>query len=301
VRAKRKPEVTSHTPGSVRKCEGVNPHTPKWIPKLGVGVPKGLPKGLSNLQSAIAGVKTPRLEEFFISLERSWSVNVQNDLACAIWTSAAQVMGKRKAWSQLPVWEKKTPGPEKVGNRPDLLGCRQRATYRWKVLDEIYNFAWDRIYIGGLLAKLWGSKVAGVPVGGISGLPRGSPGTKSHLDVASVESHIVYYKGEGGGFPQVRVVVSLVCPCCPWLVLAPKVLQLCTNHFVWVLCRSMWVSEACQLFLVPSRSSNTPLYPSKCCELGNVPQLLLLPLFFTWAHICVLWGVGSASKSILHD
>jgi len=25
----------------------------------------------------------------------------------------------------------------------------------------------------------------------------------------------------------------------------------------------MWVSEACQLFLVPSRNSNTPLYPFK--------------------------------------
>jgi hypothetical protein len=32
---------------------------------LGVGVPKGLP----NLQNAIAGVKTPCLEKFFISLE----------------------------------------------------------------------------------------------------------------------------------------------------------------------------------------------------------------------------------------
>jgi hypothetical protein len=32
---------------------------------LGIGVPKGLP----NLLSAIAGVKTPCLEEFFISLE----------------------------------------------------------------------------------------------------------------------------------------------------------------------------------------------------------------------------------------
>jgi hypothetical protein len=30
---------------------------------------------------------------------------------------------------------------------------------------------------------------------------------------------------------------------------------------------------------------NRPLYPSKCCELGNVPQLLPLPLSFTWAHI----------------
>ncbi len=62
------------------------------------------------------------------------------------------------------------------------------------------------------------------------------PGKNSHLDVASVESCRVYYKGEGGGFPQVRAVVSLMCPCCPWLVLAPRVLQLCTNHFVWVVC-----------------------------------------------------------------
>jgi hypothetical protein len=74
---------------------------------------------------------------------------------------------------------------------------------------------------------------------GISGLPNGSPGTKSHLDVAPVERRRIYCKGEGGGFPQVQVVVSLVCPNCSWLVLAPKVLQLCTNHFVLVWCRSV--------------------------------------------------------------
>jgi len=32
------PGVTSHTPGSVGKCEGVNPHTPKATPILGDGV-----------------------------------------------------------------------------------------------------------------------------------------------------------------------------------------------------------------------------------------------------------------------
>jgi hypothetical protein len=121
-----------------------------------------------------------------------------------------------------------------------------------------------------------------------------------HLDVGPVERCIVYYKGEGGGFPQVQAVVSLVCLCCPWLVLAPKVLQLCTNHFVWVVCKPMWVSEACQLFLVPSRSSNMPLYPSKCCELGSVPRLLLLPLSFTWTHIWILQGVGNASNTIIY-
>jgi hypothetical protein len=62
---------------------------------------------------------------------------------------------------------------------------------------------------------------------------------KNHLDVSRVERCIVYYKGEGGGFPQVRAVVSLVCPCCPWLILAPKMFQLCANHLVWVLCRPM--------------------------------------------------------------
>jgi hypothetical protein len=45
---------------------------------------------------------------------------------------------------------------------------------------------------------------------GILGLPLGSPGTKCHLDVGPVASHKVYYKGEGDGFPQVHVMVSLV-------------------------------------------------------------------------------------------
>jgi len=72
---------------------------------------------------------------------------------------------------------------------------------------------------------------------GSRGVTSHTPGKNSHLDVASMESCTVYYKGEGGGFPQVWAMVSLVCPCCPWLVLAPRVLQLCTNHFVWVVCR----------------------------------------------------------------
>jgi len=37
-------------------------------------------------------------------------------------------------------------------------------------------------------------------------------GTKCHLDVGLVERHIVYYKGEGGGFPLVLAMVSFVNP-----------------------------------------------------------------------------------------
>jgi len=49
-----------------------------------------------------------------------------------------------------------------------------------------------------------------VPTLGISGFPFGSFETKCHLDVGLVERHIVYYKGEGGGFPQVWAVVNLM-------------------------------------------------------------------------------------------
>jgi hypothetical protein len=151
----------------------------------------------------------------------------------------------------------------KVGNRPDFLVCRSCATCRWKALNKGYNFSLDLISIRGLHAKLWGPKVAEIPTLVISRLPLGSPETKNHLDVGPVGSHKIYYKGEGGGFPQVQAMVSLVSLNCPWFILAPKVFQLCTNHFVLVLCRPMWVSEACQFFLVPSQSSSMPFDPSK--------------------------------------
>jgi len=87
--------------------------------------------------------------------------------------------------------------------------------YWWRAFDEGYNFSLDLISIGGLDTKLLGPKVARVPTLAISGLPFGSPKTKCHLDVGFMERHIVYYKGEGGGFPQVRAVVSLVSPSLP--------------------------------------------------------------------------------------
>jgi hypothetical protein len=81
-----------------------------------------------------------------------------------IWnTSYGQKKG-RESNCQFDFW------PKKVRNRPNLLSCRQRATYCWKALDENYNFALDYTSIRGLLTKLWGSKVAKVPTDTISGL-----------------------------------------------------------------------------------------------------------------------------------
>ncbi len=69
----------------------------------------------------------------------------------------------------------------------------------------------------------------GVLTLGILGLPLGSPGTKSHLGVGPVARHKVYYKGEGGGFLQVWVVVSFMSLCLPVACPCTKVLQLRIN------------------------------------------------------------------------
>jgi hypothetical protein len=86
-------------------------------------------------------------------------------------------------------------------------------TYHWKALDKNYNFVVDHISIGGLLAKWWGSKVAGVPTWVISNLPLGSLGTKSHLDVGFMANHRVYYKGKVVASPKSK----------PWWVLCVRV------------------------------------------------------------------------------
>jgi len=103
--------------------------------------------------------------------------------------------------------------------------CKWRTTYHWKVLNKSYDFALDFISIGGLQTKLWAPKFAKVPILGILELSLGSPGIKCHLDVGPMASHRVYYKGEGGGFPQVQAMVSLMSPnllvACPSTKSAP--------------------------------------------------------------------------------
>ncbi len=145
---------------------------------------------------------------------------------------------------KLGVWLLNTKSRESPQFPCVQVVCRWCAIYRWKAFDKGYNFVLELISIGGLHIKLWGPKDVGVLTLAILRLPLGSPWTKSHLDVGFVEKHKVYYKREGGGFPQVRVVVSLVSPSCPWLFPAPKLLQLCTNHHVLVLCRSAWIIDA---------------------------------------------------------
>ncbi len=101
----------------------------------------------------------------------------------------------------------------------------------------------------------------------------GSPKTKRHLGVGPMARHKVHYKGEGGGFPQVLVVVNLVSLC---LTMAHP----CTKrHYISVLtnllfglCWSAWIIEPLVAHLSPiSELQHTPL-PPKCYKPSSMPQ-----------------------------
>jgi hypothetical protein len=144
---------------------------------------------------------------------RKWPHMSHSDI-CS--TSYGQKKGRESNWQF-------DSRPQKVGNRPNPSVCRWSARHHWKALEEGYKFASDLILIRGLSWELWAPKVPGVQTGIVSGLLFGSLRNKSHLDAGVAKQHREYYMGEGGGFPRVRVVVSQVSPCCPWLVPTPRV------------------------------------------------------------------------------
>jgi hypothetical protein len=127
--------------------------------------------------------------------------------------------------------------PLKVGNRPEILAYKKHATYRWKGLDETYNFASDGESIEGLLRKLWSLKVVGVPKMHDFGTPTRE--SREFQDKMAIwmppPRRVTEYtiRGKVVASPKVRAVVSLVCPCCPWLVPTPKGSRMSSNHFVW--------------------------------------------------------------------
>jgi hypothetical protein len=96
---------------------------------------------------------------FLVSLERSWSVDIENGLALVIWTSVAQVMGKRRGRESNWQFDSR---PLKVKNRP-LSDLRiESAIRRWKDLDEGYKFGSDLVAIRLCSRELWAPKVPGL-------------------------------------------------------------------------------------------------------------------------------------------
>jgi hypothetical protein len=201
---------------------------------------------------------------------------------------------KHKVWPKEGPWVKL---PLKFSNRPKFLAYKWRAKYRWKDFNEGYNFVSDLILIGSLHTKLWAPKVVGVPIVGISGLALGSPETKWHLGAGPMASHRVYYKGEGGGFPQVRAVVNLMNRVCLWLILEPKVLQLCTNQLVVWFCVGL-----CEWLSAFHSSYSHPKAPARL----STPKVLRIKervfnfLFFRCFHLKFTFEFIKELKSSSH-
>jgi hypothetical protein len=173
--------IAFHAPESAKECEGMNRHTPKWSPILGVEV-------LMDFQI------------FKKNLQRSKPIRLKNYLyhqkVIEMWMSK---MGLHNSFGYMKhkLWLKERSGIKltidsqtlKVKNRPNFLAWRWRAKYYWKDLDKGYNFALDLTSIRGLHTKLWVPKVARIRAVGIPGFSLGSPRTKCHLDVGLVERH----------------------------------------------------------------------------------------------------------------
>jgi hypothetical protein len=167
--------------------------------------------------------KTPKISKFDCRGQNTLHRSVF--YRCRKWACMSHLDIRSTSYDEKKVWESNwqfDSRPLKVRNRPDPGVCRWSAIDRWKALDKGYNFALDLIAIRGLYRKLCALKVAKVLAIGILGLALGSPRTKSHLDVAPMESYKVYYMGEGGGFPRVRAMMSLVSPKSPMPCLSTK-------------------------------------------------------------------------------
>jgi hypothetical protein len=135
---------------------------------------------------------------------------------------------KERSKVKLVIWIMTTKSQES----PQFPCVQVKCNILLESLNEGYNFALDFISMRGLHTKLWAPKVVGVLVVGISGLTLGSLEPKWHLGAGLVARHKVYYKGEGGGFPKSGLWWVLWVWVCPWLILTPKMLQLCTNQLV---------------------------------------------------------------------
>jgi hypothetical protein len=178
-----------------------------WSPTLGkVGI--WSPPGLPNVQSSTARPKTPRIGVFLVSLERSWSVDIENGLALAIWTFVAQVMGKRRAGVKLSL--PTTKSRESTSSKPPNWECNTLLE-RWRRgLQVWFRPRRDQTLQSGVMSSQSPGTPPKTPPGTISGLQLGSPGKMCHLDVVPETWRRKYYMGEGGGFPRVWVVVCLV-------------------------------------------------------------------------------------------
>jgi len=109
---------------------------------------------------------------------------------------------------KLAVWLPTTKSRESTSSWRRLAECDTALESSRRELQHWFRTRLDSSLGRGAMAV----QSFGSPAGTLSGLHFGSPNKMCHSDVASATSRREYYVGEGGGFPRVRAVVSLVCP-----------------------------------------------------------------------------------------
>jgi hypothetical protein len=135
---------------------------------------------------------------------------------------------KRKLWAKegskvkLAIWFLITKSRESISSRHPIWECDISLKRSRRGLQLWFRPRRDRTLQSGVMVVQSFGSLAGT----ITRLHFGSPKNLGHLDVASTTSYREYYMGEGGGFPWVRAVVSLVCPSACGLSQHPRVSQM---------------------------------------------------------------------------
>jgi hypothetical protein len=202
----------------------------------------GVPNGLLNIQRAIAGVKTHQFEDLYI---------IGNRLKCRCLMGSHDPFGhlKHKLWSKersrvkLAVWF-----PTIKSQESTQFPCLQVA---WDI--PLESSLWEiqlcfRPHCNQRFAHdVTGPQNHKSPNCRNFRTPISQSWDKIPFGCGPVERHKKYYKGEGGGFPQAQVVVSLVNP--RLLVARPNTKNALTN-FLFGLCRFVWVIKCLSFFLI---------------------------------------------------
>jgi len=121
---------------------------------------------------------------------------------------------KPKLWAKegprvkLAIWLPTTKSQELTSSRRPIWACDMALERSRRGLQLWFRPRCNPTLQSGVMAV----QSSESPAWTISGLHFGSPRNLCHSDVAFATSRREYYMGEGGGFPWVRAMVSLVCP-----------------------------------------------------------------------------------------
>jgi hypothetical protein len=186
----------------------MNPHTHKGASTLGVGIMVDSQIFREQLQ----GSKPNGLKSFFITLESSWNIDVKMGLHNPFGHLKHKLGSKERLGVKLVIWLPTTKSQESPRFPYVKVACEIPLESSWQGLQLCFR---------PHLNRRSAHKVMG---------PQNceSPETKWHLGAGLVA----------------RLWWVLWIWVCPWLVLAPKMFQLCTNQLVvwFCVCSCEWLN-----------------------------------------------------------